>query len=1138
MPNVPNIPQGVSEQQPQANQQLNEAVSTMSQMAKDNKALLVALDEILQKTPSYAQHAAREFENLSFELKASLEYLTDAKEAMQAIQSFARKTKGGMFDTKSLDRASKIVEEIKAGQEKVLKLTGKNTDEYKKAGRALEQLTRWQKENEKSIDASGKAIEMNTEQMKKFSKMVEETVGNWNNLNRSLRSTNIGHMTRQVHSMSKAFAEIGIGKGFAARMDKYAAGAEIKGRVAEYKKARVDGNIAAAQEKKVQAQEWVRQNAGRLKLEGPLDFAKGPAREAVAERMGLGGAARKVFLSGVGGEDEAFKHGGGGMLKTGASMVAGAVEGGVGEAAGGLAAAALPLAAAAGVIELLREGFDKQAQQNKDMESSLGKAGLFAQPGIAGFDEARHNLTPATPFTRLGLSFDRNVKIAQALQEGGVGMRELVTGEGGRPAAEGVEGGEDFGVGGFGRYQRIAVGAGRVAGMTDVEGIKETVKLADQYAQTLSQSEDFFIRVAKASSAAGLSTTKYIEIVDEITNAFGRMNKGLDGALGALAEMSKTGRFGAEDLKSYMNFLTAGGPAKGMQALPMNTFLLQHMPALRENIQSGATADLTQTLAAARGELGPMADKLPGLEQLQGPDAQKTLNQLEDALTPWLNTLSESDRSSREKAITLLRMSTMRYAGAQSPTALGLASGLNYGQTPAGLAARNEAAAEMVMRIAKTTPEEFMRKGGAQGLSDEQRLRMTAALQIPGFEGFTEQTMNDIALQRPKLVPGMLAGMEGAMGETDNQKRNDYIMLSRTLLKEAKKFPDGLKMTMKNGKVGLADKDIDALTPDEVVDAIKENHTYLAGIAANTDTTGEYSVKMFQWNQTVDNKDRSEAMEKARMAGLRTQTTGDIIANAFSKWFNDLISITTKIMDRITGTSPGSRAAAQAAISTPEFHKKLIAATESLDKQANEQMKAMDSAKTADEREAASVRLEAIQRKRRGLETTPQNAADVKTLSDSIDGILQKYTGAGKPITAGDIGEEGRMYQLYAAAAKSNQAVTETLQRNAGGVMANLMAAGGTADMTKGSVTYSLADFDKSASKLNSLVQSGAAWKTEDKQAGTITLTTNYYLAEVTQRQEAQNSVTGSGAGENPNTITGRPARRLGPHGIAMGGNQ
>jgi hypothetical protein len=1109
---------GPSDQQPTPNVPLSDAVNQLKNLAENQAAFAKNLQEIMKNITPLADKAAESIKTIGLELKADLEHAENMEDRLKAISAAAKLFQKGIFSIKNLKQAEEALAKIKEAQESILKIEKAGSIGHHAAAKSIEKITEQMAKYRKEIEASGDALhEMSDTDLVEFKKLLHDAVPDAEKLARTFKTMSMSHVTRQVHSVAQNLSKLGIGKNFATKIDKYAAGAELKSKVAEAKKSRLAGNTAAAQKKKDEAIDYLRNNSN-LNLG---DMSSGSeARKAIARRMGLSRRATKSFVAGD--ESSAFKHGGGGMLSELASGGAGLVEGGVGTIVG----AAEKLAPVLAVLDVLKDVWDKQIKQNKGMEAGLGKAGLFSQ-GTPGFMDAQRNLTPGNFYNILGLNFDRNLKIAQALQEGGRGLTELVTGKGEKRA------GSEFGPGGFGQFQRIVAGAGRMAGLTDAEGVQQTLKLLDQYSQTMQSSEDFFIKIRKGADAAGLSTTKYIAIIDDVNSHFSRMNKNLDGTLNMLTELSKTGRIGAEDLKQYMDFLTAGGPAKGMADVPLNAFARMGENPLRRKLhRDQAQYDVGEAIKKAIGT-GMLKKDDPRLKILSegGPAAQRIVDQLDYDLTG--NTaLSPDQRQERTNAINALERSTGHLGRVKADRgAIAQSFGDTVSQSVADLAIKNQDLLERAVKSAGGTMKEYMDTGPEEFATTHESF-------IGLLEAFKLSPENALQQHRGQrqAAETMLRSFTGV-----NSMKGDE---QQQTVKTAKTFLRELNRDQKI-KLGLTDKVINELKPDQLEKIFQEHGKEFSEIAPGMEATYEFVMRSRMMGKDVSG-DVPATLEQARKVGMVTQTTGEMIASAFSKWFNDIIDLMTRILDALpwSHTSASSRAAAAAATQNPMFQNRKTQAEQILrDQQAAAEVVLQDTKASGKDQEKANEAFAAASDALGKLQITPQDLDDVKNLNNTIDNLIKSTapatTKAGAAInvvgTSINNPNSASGAQLAAANVRDMQQAINTIsdqaktlddtgsaatafwdarnrilarQNIAGETYGALVGAPGiTLDADSGNVTV-----DRSASKnltdaIKQLVAAGAITGTGVDKSGNITYHINNYSAEITQNPTASGVV-------------------------------
>jgi hypothetical protein len=243
-----------------------------------------------------------------------------------------------------------------------------------------------------------------------------------------------------------------------------------------------------------------------------------------------------------------------------------------------------PLAIAKAAMDI----WDKTAEINKTVENPAAKIGAFSGPdGVSGgFGSMRALVGSTGDQISLGLTWEKNAELLKKAVESGMTigdehLSKALSGEHpGVPAWENTylkDQMNSFTKNGTG----TALGAAwfgstrgaRGVGLSQEEGMELSIKLMQQYQQSAGESVEFYTKVSKGAKAAGLSTSKYISIVEGLSNKF----EGFGNALGQtefmLATLSKTGKYTGEQLKSMLDNL---GDTKGMSR-DMKAFLYTEM---------------------------------------------------------------------------------------------------------------------------------------------------------------------------------------------------------------------------------------------------------------------------------------------------------------------------------------------------------------------------------------------------------------------------------------------------------------------------------------------------------------------------------------------------------------------------------
>lgn len=816
------------------------------------------------------------FKTAGTDLKVMVALSENVEEAIKGMREQSKKFQQTVMKSKTWEDQRKALIAMAQGFKQMQKEFGSIPKMARTATRGFDDCVR------ALTDMKGKTGEMG-EELIGAQKTLKSLTSDFDHLAKTVKGIELGHMTRQMVGISKALQTAGITKGKTAAYAEQ--GAALAAKMREMKKARLDENKADYMARRRDALSSVEAKYGRNTAD--------PARaEALRRSMGVSWFKRKSFAAaeaGGAGAQEAFgQHmptglGGMGMM----SRAAGMVESGIG-GAGTLISKAAPILA---VLDVLRMAFDKTVEQNKDMEAGLGKGGLFtAAPGSAGFMQARQALTPqGFGFTKMGLSFERNLKMAQAVVEGGYNIAELVTGDRGKGRAGG-----DYMPGALGQFQQIAVGAGRVAGFGDAEGIQQTMKLLNQYRMTLETSQDFFIGVAKDAKAAGLSTAKYIEILDSINGHFDRMNKSMSQAVNVLGALSRSGAVAGDSLQTIMDFFTQN-PKTTFDSVAPKTFTYSQMtPGMRKAIEQGHTAALTASIESANTALSD----IPGMQSLVGAGdlSKKGMAGANAYLTQIQSQIESSGANATSKkaareAVQAVRDQMQRNLG-QRGGALGYATGEStFGSDLVNTMGDNISQMISAGNIGAGGLRNMMT--GQMGAN--QRLALEGILQKVYGQGDFTKNLN--AFQQSQRLAAT-DRVRTAMGNPEDAK---------SLVAELMKL-QGFRAMFRTKKYPMDQ----AMNAEQSVEFLKDNQHQLGEMVSYLGTTAEYQVKQAGLSNKVTEGDRRQAEYMGKVIGMQTQSTADIIANAFSTWFNDIISLLGKLTSWFVKPNPKDAAAAKA----------------------------------------------------------------------------------------------------------------------------------------------------------------------------------------------------------------------------------
>jgi hypothetical protein len=842
----------------------------------------------------------------------------------------------------TLDTAAKLMKDRVNQQEKLNKFAkelGKmDSSRFKNAEHAqkyMKELVEMYKAAAKSTKTTAaeaallnqrmKALEHTMGQLPKHGELLEgqmnQIAEHIDNAQRSAKGlvTAMAQLGRHSAALKGAvgiLGAMGIGKGVAGNVERRLEQIqEIKQKVAESKELRakaVQKHMTAKREKAI-AQ--LSSDPANLDAAGKLDLKKPSVRRLLTEKMfgeGAKGKDARAFLRGEGamakggeagaGYSEAMQSGGGAIAK-----VMGGFEDGITTVVEAMEGFAVPLMLVVGVIYLLIEAFDSYVKQNKDMEAKLGKGGLFTGGDVGtAFNEARRTLTPGVGTgVPLGITFERNLALAGGMAQnyniGGMMKAGQENVAGMLPGGGGALGG--FAGGALGELQRTVFGGARAAGLTDEEGMQEVLKLIDQYGETLASTETFFVKLNKDTQAAGISTTKYLKIIDEVSGHFDRMNKSLEATTAMMRDLSRYGAVSGESLKDMMEFLSKGGattPDKYAQRIFQES---QKSPEMVT-----ATQDAQQNLL--KGYLGSVNDqvqrlnkggaKLPGITEDDIKDIQKMAasgdvtgarNRIE-SIRAALQSSGMSDKliTGITGAIDKADAQLGQVHAAFGKTADERAARQGFvGDNAVAAASRNIASFSAMMKTAGIDMESVI--SGKGGTANED---LAAGL----LQGIFEQTgiSRDQFTQMAQTQAGNR--IQDIKTTTDKGTQRDqaiaYIqeMIKAQRTGKLKTELKGMKFLDENGQ--------------ETTDWTKANNVALLKIldshrteAASTKDTIEKVVKGISDTNDLGDDAYAKQIDDAKAIAERTQTVEDILKNTFAPMLQDLVSLVEYIANKM-----------------------------------------------------------------------------------------------------------------------------------------------------------------------------------------------------------------------------------------------
>jgi hypothetical protein len=622
--------------------------------------------------------------------------------------------------------------------------------------------------------------------------------------------------------------------------------------------------------------------------------------------------ARKMMAAGGEGAEGAAA---GGMIEGAMNGVIDAIEGGVAALEVGIEALTGPLGWLIIAIEALIATFDKVVKQNKEMETKLGKGGLFTGNAMLdayggttvgsedAFARTRRALTPrGTGLNELGITFERNMGIAGALAGGGYGIKGMLEGPdyaNQRPITTGIQGlTSGFAGGGFGQVQRTVTGVGRVLGMSDAEGVEEVLKMLEQYSQTLDSTEKFLVQIDKDTDAAGISTTKYLKIIDDVSSHFNSMNKEITQTLGIMRELGRSGAVSSEVLKDMMDFLTTeakpdvGGIADDIYAQT------QMSKGNRQAVIEAADAGVQAQLDVVGGQVQDMNKAAGGAGvgiQIPQINIGKGTKQDFDRVTAQINKLEVDTKDAvaskritgpqgqmLDQAIQSLRES-VGTAGVSRTDAFGRSAGRAAGFiSPAGTAAlqlskMTSAAGQWGIKVSDIVENKAFEPGSDSNAA------------IGFLKQLSEIYHMDPAESRRRFAETMTERTTDLVSGGSPQARLDAQALTKEVFTKWRAkgiLPNWAK------ERGYTLDGLDKINSsvDDNAKFLKDNQAEMMPELENTNGLMSQVVQAAAKQYSVSDTDLALELDKARKIGRQTQDMADMIGAVFSKWFTKIIS--------------------------------------------------------------------------------------------------------------------------------------------------------------------------------------------------------------------------------------------------------
>ena len=256
----------------------------------------------------------------------------------------------------------------------------------------------------------------------------------------------------------------------------------------------------------------------------------------------------------------------------------------------------------------LMDVYDKIVTENKNIQENLGGAGIHgAGAEGVGFHNIRKTLlsTGMGNAAMMGQGQKENLDIMKSISEsGGLAVgKTLRSGKlnlGESLSSQEGEGGKGF----YGSMMKNAVYNGKNIGMGSDASVRLTMKLMEKFGKTTGATQDFFQNMDTMMESSGVSASKYIDIIDSVTDQFSDMNKSLGGTLAILNNLGKSGRLTGKAMEDMVKTLQS----QNQMSTEQRMFNAQQMVAqggnhaLAAQLESQATNDEEEQRASLKAK--------------------------------------------------------------------------------------------------------------------------------------------------------------------------------------------------------------------------------------------------------------------------------------------------------------------------------------------------------------------------------------------------------------------------------------------------------------------------------------------------------------------------------------------------------
>jgi hypothetical protein len=882
-----------------------ESLSKGSPAIKDLNAVVERLHAALRATGDDMRDISKKAKDWSSELRHTLAFADNVEESFKAITDYQKKLVKEGLKAKDYKEVQHVLEEIEKSSKAMVdkgvmsddhaRLFKRHTQEVKKAlvdikgkmGGAfdakhveatLTPLIRMTKLVAKlSTDMKGLSFSHLNKSIATAETALGKMMGrNWSRVEKFQKYAQTGHEIKVAHQQKRSLHV----EQFKARRDEITSAVKGMGiDVSKYrtpKRGKLRETVFNKDREKIEEAHYKSALDANMGKRSARIYAKNAVAEIAGERPNVG------MRLGMG----LLQHGEGSMGRGLLARGAGLLEGGAGTAMR-MTAEFAPILA---VLDIVKDGFDKNVKMNSEVSEKLGAGNIFGgqNDAITSLRNTRRNLNGPL-YSRLGIGYEKNLDLAKGMVDNGLSTHNLSAGIMERDK-------NGFAKSSFGMIQRNAYAFGKLAGLDPAQTTAQTIKLVTQYGQSLKGTEDFFVTINKDAMAAGISASKYIDMLDEVNNHYDRSNKLIQQTVDTMRLLARTGRETSDSIKDAMDIATNGGQ---QQPLETSAFLKMQTlsdPEMQTRLVQSRRMNFESMLDNLSSAMGPQYDK----DTLRKGFASGGLGYVSQ-LKSDADKRFEGDSLAHQGANAAINNTSRAYermnvtndtSGRGRDGGLGLAvSDQMLGSDRTSESMDTLQALLSALKMAGSSTKDFMTEKGRAGL--DQNLTFLKAQE---FYHLDPTKMNRVGQYVDDAAKGRLDMAKAGLSDHDRANPNDSDVKDRVRMLDST-----YEFLKQNNVVGLGnsgDRSADLKAFANTKDGAATMTRLLPQMQGVVEDVFNSPTMQKYFQAHVTETEKNAKLEDAAKLVATTRPTAEIFASAFTSLFNS-ISAPLDLISRI-----------------------------------------------------------------------------------------------------------------------------------------------------------------------------------------------------------------------------------------------